>query len=101
MLVERPQSVRGNTPLIHLTRVPRLPPPDWYDIHQYQSPAVSVNSSLYHLQEFDNHLDRIWRGSMVWRLRHRNGPLLLWIDGPQLGYRCVGRCPTCPPELWS
>ena len=82
MLVECSELVRRNTSLIDLTRVPRLPPPDWYDIHQYQGPAIPVNSGLYYFQESDHHLDRIWRGSMVWRLRHRNGALLLWIDGP-------------------
>lgn len=40
-------------------RVPHLRPFDRDDLHQHQSLAISLDPRLHHLQESDDHLDRV------------------------------------------
>jgi hypothetical protein len=78
-----------------VARVSNIRTPHRNDLHQYKSSQIPVNSCLYDLQEFDDYLDRIRRGSLVWWLRHANGSFLFRPYGPEFRHRGLGRHQAC------
>lgn len=61
--------------------VPHLAAAHHHDLHIVQGPAIPQHPRLHHLQEFDNHLNRLRRGAVVWRLRHPHGAILVRSHG--------------------
>ena len=71
-------------------RVPNLAPSDRNDLHRNLGAEVPVHSSVYDIQELDNHSHRIWRGAMVRGFSYAHYALLLRPHGTQLHRGCVG-----------
>ena len=63
-------------------RVPRIIISHCYDIYEHQGPPIPLDSCLHHLQKFNDHINRLRRGLMVWWLCHWDGSFLFRLDGP-------------------
>ena len=83
-----------------IPRVPRLTPAHRHDLYRHKGPPISFDPSVYYIQESHHHLDRIWRGVVVWWICDRPDAILVWPHGMQLGHRCMGRYSACAFKFW-
>ena len=64
------------------------------DLHINEGAAVLEYTCVHNLQKLDDHLNRLWRGSMVWRQCDGDDAIELRSDGSEQCHCCLGRYST-------